>query len=250
MKPDRIGQYERILVDIDSRFFSETEFRGVTGASLLWELDREEILEDLKAFLKSEVEESEDWIPTHFEINFGRETPFSPKSVSTAPISLPLEGKSSVAFRGRIDRVDFSPDGSRIRVIDYKTGKVEGPEDGFAGGTMLQLPLYLMASGQIWKQVDLEKSLAEYVSVSRKGKFKRLFFRGENWPDKEKKLRKITQTISRGILEGTFFPLQQDERSCGYCDFKNICEHGTQVLFQRKKSDPRAREFLEMREIE
>ena len=114
---------------------------------------------------------------------------------------------------------------------------------------MLQLPLYLMASGQIWKHLDLEQSLAQYVSVSRKGKFKRLLFRGGSWPDKEKKLRKIIQTISRGILEGTFFPLQQDERSCGYCDFKNICEHGTSVLFQRKKSDPRAQNFLEMMEI-
>ncbi len=250
LKSERISEYERILVDLAARVFAETESRGITGAPLLWELDREEILQDLKTFLKSEVEESEDWIPTHFEINFGREPHFTPKSVRKAPISLTLEGKSSVAFRGRIDRVDFSRDGSRVRVIDYKTGKVEGPEDGFGGGTRLQLPLYLMASGQIWKQINLEKSLAQYVSVSRKGRFRRLFFHGENWPDKEEKLRKITQTISRGILEGTFFPLQQDERSCAYCDFKNICERGTSVLFQRKKDDPRAREFLEMREIE
>jgi ATP-dependent helicase/DNAse subunit B len=162
---------------------------------------------------------------------------------------LTLEEQSTGSFRGRIDRVDFSPDGSRLRVIDYKTGIVEGQPDGFGGGTTLQLPLYLLASCRIWKQADIEKSWAEYDSVSRKGKFKRLLFHGENWEEKEKTLKKIIQIISQGILEGTFFPWREEDRSCDYCDFQTLCEQGTSALFRRKRNDHRAAAFLEMRDI-
>jgi ATP-dependent helicase/nuclease subunit B len=246
---DQIATYGKVLADVADRVFSEAEAEGFTGAPLLWEIDRQEILEDLRVVLKRTCEESPEWIPTHFEVRFGYQSPSSKAPRSPEAISLTLEGQSTVSFRGRIDRVDFSPDGSRLRVIDYKTGIVEGQPDGFGGGTALQLPLYLLASCRIWSRVDIEKSWAEYDSVSRKGKFKRLFFNGKHWTEKENTLKKIIQIISRGILEGTFFPCRQEDRSCDPCDFKTLCEQGTSTLFQRKRNDPRAAAFLEMREI-
>ena len=246
---DQIDAYGKILTDVADRVFSEAEAAGFTGAPLLWEIDRQEILEDLRRFLKRMGEESPEWIPTHFEIRFGYQSPRSKAPRSPEAISLTLEGRSTVSFRGRMDRVDFSLDGSRLRVIDYKTGFVEGPADGFGGGTTLQLPLYLLASCRIWKQADIEKSWAEYDSVSRKGKFKCLLFHGENWTEKEKTLKKIIQIISQGILEGTFFPCREGDRSCDYCDFKTLCEQGTSALFQRKRTDPRTAAFLEMKNI-
>jgi hypothetical protein len=106
-----------------------------------------------------------------------------------------------------------------------------------------------MAACRIWKEADLERSWAEYCSVSRKGKFARLPFHGDRWEEKEGNLKKILETISRGIREGTFFPFRENDRDCGYCDFKNLCEHGVDVLFEKKKKDPRAAAFLEMRQI-
>ena len=246
---DQIDAYEKVLTEVADRVLAEAEAAGLTGAPLLWEIDRQEIIEDLRRFLKKEVEESPPWIPTHFEIRFGYQSPCSKAPSSPQAISLTLEGRSTVSFRGRIDRVDFPPDGSRLRVIDYKTGFVEGEEDDFCGGTSLQLPLYLLASCRIWKQADIEKSWAEYDSVSRKGKFKRILFHGENWKEKEKTLKKIVQTISQGILEGTFFAFREGDRGCASCDFQTLCEQGTAALFQRKKSDPRAAAFLKMRAI-
>jgi len=245
----QIDTYGKVLVDIGDRVFSEAEAAGFTGAPLLWEIDRQEILEDLKLYIKREGEASSEWIPTHFEIRFGYQGPRSKARCSAEAISLNLEEGSTVSFRGRIDRVDFSRDGSHLRVIDYKSGIVEGQPDGFSGGTALQLPLYLLAAWRIWKQADIEKSWAEYDSVSRKGKFKRLLFRGENWMEKEKILKKIIQIISHGIQEGTFFPFREGDRSCDSCDFKPLCEQGTKVLFQRKRNDPRAAAFLKMKEI-
>jgi ATP-dependent helicase/nuclease subunit B len=248
-QPEQIDTYEKVLVDVAEQVFSEAETAGITGAPLLWEIDRQEILEDLRRFIKKEWEESLGWIPTHFEIGFGHQNSRSKAASDTGAISLSLEGRSTVSFRGRIDRVDFSPDASCLRVIDYKTGNVEGRQDGFSGGTALQLPLYLLASCRIWKEADIEKSFAEYDSVSRKGRFKRLQFLGENWPEKEKTLKKIIHIISRGILEGTFFPYREEDGSCDFCDFRALCEQGTDALFQRKRTDPRAKPFLEMKTI-
>jgi len=150
---------------------------------------------------------------------------------------------------GRIDRVDWSAGGDSLRIVDYKSGKIRGEEDGFGGGTSLQLPFYLLAARQIWARVNLEKSRAEYYSVNREQNFKRVFFRGEGWEEKEKTLKKIIGTIGRAIVSGVFFPVREDERRCRYCDFGRLCEQGTDALFERKKNDPRAKAYLEMKEI-
>ena len=68
-----------------------------------------------------------------------------------------------------------------------------------------------MAACQIWKQADIEKSWAEYYSVSRKGKFKRLPFPGEGWKDNETTLKNRRNHFP-GDLEGTFFPIQEEPR--------------------------------------
>jgi hypothetical protein len=249
LREENVEVYRQIMDEVAARLFTEAAAQGLTGPPLLWELDQQELLEDLQTFLLEETEDAAKMIPTYFEVRFGYQGTGSRKGPSSELISLALKDGTSISFRGRIDRVDFSPEEKSLRVIDYKTGKLQGEEDGFCGGTTLQLPLYLMAACQMWNQADIEKSWAEYYSVSRKGEFKRLPFRGERWKDNEITLKRIMETISRGILEGTFFPIQEDDRKCGYCDFTNLCEHGAGVLFEKKKRDPRAAAFLEMREI-
>jgi ATP-dependent helicase/nuclease subunit B len=249
LRPENFETCWQIMNDVATRAFSAAEAQGLTGFPLLWELDREDLLEDLRSFLQKEAEESQEMVPTHFEIRFGYERGGARGDRSGEPISLALRDGTSLRFRGRIDRVDFSKKGDCLRVIDYKTGSLQGEEDGFCGGTTLQLPLYLMAACRIWKKAHVEKSWAEYYSVSRKGDFERLLFRGEGWNEKEKNLKQIMETIARGIEEGTFFPLQEGERDCKYCDFKGLCEHGVGVLFEKKRKDPRAAAFLRMREI-
>ena len=249
LTPGSLAAYWQIMQEVGAGVFTAAEKQGLTGASLLWELDRQEILEDLHGFLQQELEEPQKMIPSHFEVRFGYEKEISQSNRSGESISLILEDDASASFRGRIDRIDFFPEGNGLRVIDYKTGSLPGQEDRFCGGTTLQLPLYLMAACRIWKEADIEKSWAEYCSVSRKGKFGRIAFHGENWTEKEKTFIRIIRTISRGIAEGTFFPFQEDARDCKYCDFQNLCEHGVGVLFQKKLKDPRAEAFLEMRKI-
>lgn len=245
LRPDRLPAAWKIMEQAARQAFSEAELRGETGLALLWELDRQSLLEDLQAFLKKEAGLDEGFIPKDFEVQFG----FEPKQGKSLRPSLLLEDKAAVFLRGRIDRVDWSAGGDSLRIVDYKSGKIRGEEDGFGGGTSLQLPFYLLAARQIWARVNLEKSRAEYYSVNREQNFKRVFFRGEGWEEKEKTLKKIIGTIGRAIVSGVFFPVREDERRCRYCDFGRLCEQGTDALFERKKNDPRAKAYLEMKEI-
>jgi ATP-dependent helicase/DNAse subunit B len=248
LKPDQIEAGWKIMEDVACQAFAEAEAKGGTGFTLLWELDRQSLLEDLRAFLKREAAIDEGFIPRDFEIQFGYERD-GRKQDRSHGLSLPLEDGTEVSLRGRIDRVDLSPNGDSLRIIDYKSGKIRGEEDGFGGGTSLQLPLYLLVARQIWSRVSLEKSWAEYYSVNREQNFKRVLFHGDGWGEKEEVLKKIIGTIAQGIAAGIFFPVQEDARKCQYCDFGRLCEQGTDVLFERKKNDPRAKGYLEMGSI-
>jgi ATP-dependent helicase/DNAse subunit B len=249
LRPENLEEYRKVLDEAASISFAAAEAQGWTGYPLLWEIDRQSILEDLRAFVQKEAQAEEGMIPSFFEVRFGHRSRSPRKGDVDEPLSLALEDGMGFFLRGRMDRVDFSPERDALRVIDYKTGKLQGEEDGFCGGTTLQLPLYLMAACRTWKEADLEKSWAEYCSVSRKGKFARIPFHGDGWEEKEANLKKILETISRGISEGTFFPYRENNQGCSFCDFRNLCEHGVDVLFEKKKKDPRAAAFLEMRDI-
>ncbi|MEM4266787.1 MAG: PD-(D/E)XK nuclease family protein, partial [Candidatus Nanoarchaeia archaeon] len=50
-----------------------------------------------------------------------------------------------ILIRGKIDRIDVTPDGKFALVIDYKTGK-RFKASSLENGTCLQLPLYLLAA--------------------------------------------------------------------------------------------------------
>jgi len=54
-----------------------------------------------------------------------------------------LTPEGPIRFRGKIDRVNLSPDGQFV-VIDYKSGTAPSATE-IANGLRLQLPLYLMA---------------------------------------------------------------------------------------------------------
>src|SRR5438132_12668733 len=87
---------------------------GVSGLPFLWRMAREEIAEDVRTYLRQEIEEIGDWQPVAAELPF-----------SAVPIAIP---GGPIGFRGQVDRLD--QDGSRLRVIDYKTGATK--EEGHA----------------------------------------------------------------------------------------------------------------------
>jgi RecB family exonuclease len=230
-------------LEIANKKFIEFEQMGVTGYSMLWEVVKRNILDNLVDFFNEELNDTE-FIPTYFEVRYGmKRHDFQESEISTEdPVSLKLAGKT-VNLKGRIDRIDLTKDGKRARVRDYKTGKVFAKANDFQGGTTLQLPLYLYAArqllGRLHKGIEVES--AEYYSL-KDGK--RVGFEGSELEAKEAKLQEILKTIAGSIEDGVFIAVPNDR--CRYCEFKIACGTWTQILFERKAKDPRVKRYLEM----
>ena len=78
------------------------------------------------------------------ELSFGMD------GSSFQPISLTLKDGRRIRVYGKIDRVDRTPDGELLRVIDYKMGKTRTFDPTkLLSGESLQLPLYVAAAQQV-----------------------------------------------------------------------------------------------------
>ena len=191
------------LLEIANKEFIEFEQMGVTGYSMLWEVEKRNILDNLVDFFSEELNETE-FIPTYFEVRYGmKRHGFQESEISTEePVPLKLGGQT-IHLRGRIDRIDLTKDRKRARVRDYKTGKVSAKANDFQGGTTLQLPLYLYAArqllGRLHKGIEVES--AEYYFLKWG---KRVGFEGSELKAKEAKLQEILKTIAGGIEDGVF----------------------------------------------
>ncbi|MBN1628468.1 MAG: PD-(D/E)XK nuclease family protein, partial [Thermoleophilia bacterium] len=67
-------------------------------------------------------------------------------------------------IRGRIDRIDATPDGAGLFVIDYKSGEIPSAAS-MGSDAALQLPLYLLALGV--ERPDAQVIGGAYLSLSR-----------------------------------------------------------------------------------
>lgn len=78
--------------------------------------------------------------PAAYEAAFGRG--------KNPPIMISTRA-GEVALQGKIDRVDISADGTRLRIVDYKSSPHGITEKSIEKGTTLQLPLYMTAMESI-----------------------------------------------------------------------------------------------------
>jgi len=179
-------------------------------------------------------------VPEAVEIAFG---------LDGAPaVEVPLSDGRTVAFRGRADRVDVRPDGTRV-VLDYKTGKAyttpgEG-EDPLQAGARLQLPVYAEAARRLLGATDVE---AAYWFVSSKGGFARDEFRLDEAT--ETRFREVVGHIVDGIDEG-WFPAVPGEPNtffgssdnCRYCDYDAVCPVDRDAQYEAKAASPELAAF-------
>ena len=72
------------------------------------------------------------------------------------PLKIPLSGKDEILLRGQIDRVDAvkRPDGTYVRVIDYKSGRRSLDLIDVVNGLSLQLLVYLAAVLESWGEIS------------------------------------------------------------------------------------------------
>jgi len=233
--PDLLRDLERTA----ERWFETFPRMNVVGFPLTWTLAKEELLEDLRGFLRAESILSGPFVPAYVEVRFGGR--------GEHPIVLKLEDGEVVRFSGRMDRVDLDLRRKRSLILDYKTGSEENRiRDGeFAGGQALQLPLYLVAAEQLWP--DFQPEAAAYYHVSRRASFKRFPFTTEGWEGKLRTLKGIVSTICHQIRAGRFYPC--GNRKCEYCRGGAMPSDERFDNFKWYEPDDLARSFREMTRI-
>jgi len=116
----------------------------------LWERDRAAVLATIEQWATQDgTERGEGWTPIGAEQEFAADE----------AVHLDI-GDTSIAFTGKIDRIDRHTDG-RLRVTDYKTGSEKrystiAPDDPTGDGTHFQLPVYGLYAISVAGGADVE----------------------------------------------------------------------------------------------
>ena len=235
-----------LLQQVAQKHFHEFAQLGTTGFSLLWDIEQERMLERLLQFLDREYESGEAFLPTAFEVRFGTDVragnngelfPHFPDG----PVRFQLDDGEEIALRGRIDRIDLSVDQQRARLVDYKTGKsIRGR---FAGGTALQLPLYLYAARRLWPEKVWDSAVYAYIDRERKPVAPS--FTETNWETSFRTLQEIVTKLTNGLRNGCF---PATPETCIPCPFSLVC--GGQGSAARMQQDTRLEFLRQVRAVE
>ncbi len=254
---------EELLQEIAQNHFKDIERQISIPYPIIWEIEKERILDFLKKFISWDIEfiQQTGYIPTYLE-----------KTVKLYPQFVPFNQieSSKITFWGKIDRIDLkvSEDTVNFRVIDYKSGRFfkENLIKSAVRGQKLQLPLYIimaehllyekMKEGHIPKnQIKLGKSSFVYVAQHMENKkelkgIQEKAIEESDWVDCEEQCWETLQEFFQYIRNGVF-PVSptEDTQKCEWCEFSTICRRGDQPLRFRLEQDTRLRKYREIMEL-
>jgi ATP-dependent helicase/nuclease subunit B len=242
LSPERVPVARDLLETV---FAEEAASVGPTGLAPLWAGERVRLLTDLTAAIQAEAREPGGWVPTDFELPFGSEG--APSLAHVLPDGRRLD------FRGRLDRLDVTADGSRARVIDYKSGRSRGAGGKLAAGTALQLPVYRLAAEVLCQARGLDAGVeeAQYYHLTRRGERRRLAFTAADWQARRDDFDRVLATVLDGIAAGQFFQNPSAE-TCRWCDYQMACGplREREAWVERKRADPVRDAYARLGEIE
>ena len=228
------------------------ELDRYTFQSPLWDATRILMLGDDRhtgpgyfvRFLLHEIEETNSpLVPSRFEFSFGMGNNESddPNS-SPEPVELVSpDGERKMFMRGRIDRIDLTPDGFFL-IYDYKSGSQHPKAKDIVAGTALQLPLYLLAFEKITgnhgigggyytirREVDRSIVLADTAAKDLMVSQPRV---SADFAGQIRHSRDCAFAYIDGIRNGCF-PLPREENCPNpYCEFKRCCRFDPYRVFQ------------------
>jgi RecB family exonuclease len=263
--PPRAGRaavHRTWLREIAEQECREIEERGQVGYPLLWEFEKTSILEDLDAWYDREAADlaTHQLRPGAFELRFGPKWAGRPDAREDSPLSVEVPvpvtvGDATLRFQGRIDRIDWDPERTSFRVIDYKTGRSTYYKDErFEAGTRLQLPLYLLAASHALHTHDIdipwEQGEAQYFFATRRGEMKRVRFSGQTLAGRRADFERLLGMLAERISSGDFHPEPGlAGGTCTYCDCKPACDSRVARIALRK-SESRHPDFTWLAEVE
>jgi hypothetical protein len=243
------ADYDELLSVADD-FEAMFRARGLTGRPLLWEAEWSALRRHLRRILAADGTDPRlvGVAPAEVELAFGFE------GEPTPPVQIDLGDGRKLNFGGRVDRIDQSPDGRKLVVLDYKTGSAwdygvidaeHEKHDIVRRGQLLQLPIYALAACAHFP--DAEKVEAYYWFVGQRGAIE--MKGGPIDGAASERFESVVRTIVDGIEEGLFpaRPGEDDWRpstgpthtNCRYCAFDGLCSstRGEQWLTIRTRDE-------------
>jgi RecB family exonuclease len=194
-------------------------------SSALFRAEVERALRDVAAVVAWSLDDPSDFEFAYGERAFGDRRPERARSNRGDPSWPALaigEGAASVFVGGRIDRIDSSRDGSRVRIIDYKTGALPAWKD--VGTRLFQPPLYAYAVLRQMGQLSLTETRALYLDTSKRP--------CKVLPAEDKQVlstQRIAEAQKRAaslvgrLWRGDVAPRPADAQVCARCDVRDVC---------------------------
>jgi ATP-dependent helicase/nuclease subunit B len=219
--------------------FAAAEQRGTTGVAFLWRFVRGELAHDALAALAADAcwEEAYGLWPRYLEERFGANARRADSPASA--VSLELVDGSSVAFSGRIDRIDVSDDGRRLRVVDYKSGSGSAERDQLKSGLNVQLPLYVLAALALAQRDGLpaDDVRSEFRYVTRRGGLGTLALEVST-AEAVDNLRTLVTAVRALVRSGIFARTPASPAwICERCDMGHACDEVTWVRERKRASE-------------
>ncbi|HVT44888.1 MAG TPA: PD-(D/E)XK nuclease family protein [Thermoanaerobaculia bacterium] len=182
-------------------------------------LERKMTHRDLERFLAHDLLElaTTGYSPLHFEYSFGTNRRGEPQHPER--ISLDLES-AAIAFHGIIDRIDF--DGSRLRIVDYKSSGEQHRSLArrIEEGHRLQLALYAIAAQRIFGTTDDMVSATIKPIRTPGSKIDTFSF---VLSEVRKVLFENLELFVRSVVGGAFPAFPDQEGACRFCPMRASC---------------------------
>ena len=202
--PADLAEARAVAAAVCERF----EREGRTGDPAVWAAGREAVSARLDRIVAAEAAGADGLTPTLLEFTFGGEGAPRPALTLTS-------GDQEVRVRGRIDRVDASPE--RLLVVDYKNAR---RADRYApllepeahGVTSFQVPLYLLAAQ---RELPGRASAATYQLLKGASRLEPVV----GAPDEAALAQAVVEVVGR-VRRGD---LPIVSRDCEGCPFGAVC---------------------------
>ncbi|NOR54800.1 MAG: hypothetical protein GQ531_01185 [Sulfurovum sp.] len=174
-------------------------------------------------YYSSRAQEFEYFQNTEFEKEFALDNDLNPYEIKD-------KYDKNYFIKGFIDRFDNLA--SQVNVIDYKSKKISS-KSGKHKETQekidelkdVQLALYILYAKQQYPGKEYYSSMLSFKGDSKAAHFGELYH--ESFSDEyESKLKGIIFDTKEGIENGVFGFDNSDEKACGWCDFRFICNEG------------------------
>ncbi len=219
-----VGSEERLVELLEERL-AVLEATGRIGLPALWHQEKERMRRRLRVWFGQQAAHRSALgvEPIAVEQPFGMADDGSALEVETA-------AGVTLRFRGYIDRVDASPDGSTVVVTDYKTSRPDtyrGLADDVAlSGTELQLPVYGLAAARSHPDADIQIGYWHIHDLVKREPNLVVFDEGARARTQE-----VLDTIADAALAGVFPADPGAEKTfprttfvnCHWCPFDRIC---------------------------